>query len=62
MHTHPSVMAERGRQRAHELRRRGERYGQLRSRRLRQGRPARRRAGRALAGIGLALARGSGDA
>lgn len=39
-----------------------ERYGQLRSRRLRQGRPARRRAGRALAGIGLALARGSGDA
>ena len=62
MHMHPSVMEELARQREHELRRWAERYGQLRFRRLRQGRPARRRAGRALAGIGLALARGSGDA
>lgn len=59
MHMHPSVMEERARQREHELRRWGERYGQLRSRRLRQDHPARRRA---LAAIGLALARGSGDA
>ena len=62
MHMHPSVMEELARQREHELRRWAERYGQLRSRRLRQDRPARRRAGRAFAGIGLALARGSGDA
>lgn len=62
MHMHPYVTEELARQRQHELRRWAERYGQLRSRRLRQGRPARRRAGRALAGIGLALARGSGDA
>ena len=62
MHMHPSVMEERARQREHELRRWAERYGQLRSRRVRQDHPARRRAGRALAGIGLALARGSGDA
>jgi hypothetical protein len=55
-------MEELARQRQHELRRWAERYGQLRSRRLPQGRPARRRASRALAGIGLALARGSGDA
>ena len=61
MHVHPYVMEVLARQRQHELRRWAERYGQLRSR-LRQGRPARRRAGRALAGIGLALARGSGDA
>ena len=62
MHVHPYVMEVLARQRRHELRRWAGRYGQLRSRRLRQGRPARRRAGRALAGIGLALARGSGDA
>jgi hypothetical protein len=46
-HIHPYVMEESARQRQHELRRWGERYGQLRSRRLWQGRPARRRAGRA---------------
>ena len=62
MHMHPSVMEELARQREHELRRWAERYGRLRSRRLRQDHPARRRAGRVLAGIGLALARGSGDA
>jgi hypothetical protein len=62
MHMHPYEMEELPRQRQHELRRWAERYGQLRSRRLPQGRPARRRVGRALAGIGLALARGSGDA
>ena len=62
MHVHPYVMEVLARKRQNELRRWAERYGQLRSRRLRQGRPARRRAGRALAGIGLALARGSGDA
>jgi len=57
MHMHPYVLEELARQRERELRRWAERYGQLRSRRLRQGRPARRRAGRALAGLGLALAR-----
>ena len=62
MHMHPSVMEELARQREHELRRWAERYGQFRSRRLRQDHPARRRVGRAFAGIGLALARGSGDA
>ena len=62
MHHAPVLMDELARQREHELRRWAERYGQLRSRRLRRDHPARRRAGRALAGIGLALARGSGDA
>ena len=61
MHMHPYVMDELARQRQHELRGWAEGYGQLRSRRLGQG-LARRRAGRALAGIGLALARGSRDA
>ena len=49
------------RQRERELRRWAERYAQLRSGRRRP-EPARQRADRALARIGLALARGSGDA
>jgi hypothetical protein len=49
------------RQRERELRRRAGRYAQLRSSRRRP-ESARQRAGRALAGIGLALARGFGDA
>ncbi len=36
MHMHPYVMEEPARQRQHELRRWTERYGQLRSRRLRR--------------------------
>jgi hypothetical protein len=48
------------RQRERERRRLAKRYGLLGS--CRRRRPARRRLGRALAGIGLALARGSSDA
>jgi hypothetical protein len=57
----PYLREELARQRGRELRKAAERYAQLGSRR-RQRRPARQRGGRALARIGLALARGSGDA
>ena len=58
---HPYLREELVRQRERELRRAAEPYALLGSRRRRR-RPARQRAGRALARIGLALARGSGDA
>ncbi len=58
---HPYMREELARQRERELRRWAERYGLLRSGRRRP-ESVRQRAGRALAGIGLALARGSGDA
>jgi hypothetical protein len=57
----PYLREELVRQRERELRTAAERFALLGSRR-RQRRPARQRAGRALAGIGRALARGSGDA
>ncbi len=58
---HPYMREELARQRERELRRWAGRYGLLRSGRRRP-ESVRQRAGRALAGIGLALARGSGDA
>jgi hypothetical protein len=58
---HPYMWEELARQRERELRRRAGRYAQLRSGRQRP-ESARRRADRALARIGLTLARGSGDA
>jgi hypothetical protein len=57
---HPYLMEELARERERELRRRAERYALLGARRWR--RPVRQRAGLALAGIGFALARGTGDA
>jgi hypothetical protein len=57
---HPYLMEELARQRERELRRPAQRYALLGPRRRR--RPARHRPGRALVGIGLALARGSSDA
>ena len=58
---HPYMREELARERERELRRWAGRYGLLRSGRRRP-ESVRQRAGRALAGIGLALARGSGDA
>ena len=58
---HPYMREELVRQRERELRRRAGRYAQLGSGRRRP-ESAWRRTGRALAGIGLALARGSDDA
>jgi len=58
---HPYMREELVRQRERELRRWAERYAQLGSSRRRPD-SARQSADRALARIGLALARGSGDA
>jgi hypothetical protein len=58
---HPYMWEELARQRERELRRRAGRYAQLGTGRRRP-EWARQRADRALARIGLALARGSGDA
>jgi hypothetical protein len=58
---HPYMREELVRQREHELRRWAQRYAQLGSSRRRPD-SARQSADRALARIGLALARGSGDA
>jgi hypothetical protein len=58
---HPYMREELVRQRERELRRWAERYAQPRSGRRRP-ESARQRADRALVRIGLALARGSGDA
>ena len=57
---HPYLVEELARQRERELRRPAQRYALLGPRRRR--RPARRRPGRAFAGIGQSLARGSRDA
>jgi hypothetical protein len=54
---HPYLLEELARQRERELRKPAPRYAQPGPRRRR--RPARHRPGRALTGIGLALARGS---